>query len=74
MARNTWSMRLASGDAVRGFIAFLEGKDFLNDNPYKDTVNYKEIIKYKNWASGWRDGKDATPEQINTFNWIYSRN
>ena len=60
----TWCMRQASSEAVQGFVAFLKGEPFDN-NPY-DTA-----VKYKDWAAGWRNGEDATPDQLKMFNWIY---
>jgi hypothetical protein len=71
--RNTsWSMRQESGEAVQGFIAFLDGKS-MNDNPYNDAKTMKDGVKYKDWIAGYRNGEDATPDQIKMFNWIYSR-
>lgn len=58
-------MRQASGQAVEGFKAFLKGETF-ESNPYNTAV------KYKDWASGWRNGEDATEDQIKMFKWIYS--
>ena len=64
--RNTsWSMRQSCGEAVQGFVAFLKDEKF-EDNPHNTAV------KYKNWAAGWKNGEDATPDQIEMFKWIYS--
>lgn len=65
-------MRQVSSEAVKGFIAFLDGKS-KDDNPYKDAKTIRDGVKYKDWMAGYRNGEDATPEQIKMFNWIYSR-
>lgn len=64
---NGWCQMQSSGEAVEGYIAFLEGKSY-QDNPYNTE------LKYKNWCSGYRNGQDASPTQIKTFNWIYNTN
>lgn len=60
-----YKMRQKSGEAVHGFIAFLRGEE-MADNPHD-----KEL-PYKNWASGWRNAKEATQEEIDVFRQIYN--